>query len=330
VSYADHPRHITESGYVNTATVECDLAALCLQYLTFECFDDEVGHEAQQHFALTGILSFQDYAVAKWLDHVRKVIETIPEHFSWEKDFQDTLGEVQVALDDFASRYENDILHSELIDEAVKACDLFRNYPFHSNLVYVCNHIYRHQRVSEAKNDVSITSLGSVLLRNRIVVEELYSKSAPNSGVKDKLMDFYGERLYKCPKTTCFYFHEGYKDLKTRNQHINRHDRPFHCTFPDCSIVEFGFSSNKDMEKHMRFFHPELTDQADSFTVEKKPMGSTPWECTTCGKKFTRGFHQRNHMRSHAGDRPYKCSECGKAFTRANDCKRHEKIHSRR
>jgi uncharacterized Zn-finger protein len=52
--------------------------------------------------------------------------------------------------------------------------------------------------------------------------------------------------------------------------------------------------------------------------------------CELCGKRFTRGFHQRSHLRSHAGERPFKCRECGRAFTRDNDCKRHEKLHARR
>lgn len=88
--------------------------------------------------------------------------------------------------------------------------------------------------------------------------------------------------------------------------------------------------SNTDLDKHKRFFHPEIEHLANSFTAAPKPTAGTMWECALCGKKFTRRFHMKNHMNAHSGSRPHPCSECGKAFTRANDCRRHEKIHARR
>jgi hypothetical protein len=219
-----------------------------------------------------------------------------------------------------------------VVSASEEACEAFKDCSFYENLLSVWSHIYRHQdKGFEARNDVSIRVLGEALARNRQLIEGLPSSNTYSSfGQTRDLDSFYGEKRYKCPKLTCFYFHEGFKDAKSRIAHINRHDRPFNCTSPDCSVVEFGFSSNRDLEKHMRFFHPEISDQANSFAAAAAVPAKTSWRCHFCDKRFTRKFHLQSHILSHEGKRPFTCPECGKSFTRRNDCKRHEKIHSKR
>jgi hypothetical protein len=129
----------------------------------------------------------------------------------------------------------------------------------------------------------------------------------------------------------CFFFHEGFYNAATRDKHVKKHDRPFQCEVAGCSIAEFGFPSNTELEKHKRLFHPESADLTISFKSTRDPITSSTWMCQFCGKRFTRGFSLRNHVKSHTGDRPHACSQCGKAFTRLNDCKRHEKtVHTKR
>jgi len=302
--------------------VECELTTLCLRYLLFQCFKKDVDDDALRTYANSGQFAFQDYAFAKWFHHLQAVVNSGYGVLE-EATVSETLAlELREALEDFVNEYE--LAKDPILDATHEACSRFVRAPFHTDLLYICNHLWQYERKdSLSKNNVSILALGEALTRNRKLVEEL-------GAGKDELSEFYGDKRYKCPKLTCFYFHEGFDNSQTRDQHINRHNRPFVCTAAVCNVQEFGFTSNKDLEKHMKMYHPNTEDLANSFQKALKPTGPKNLTCDHCPKTFTRGFHMRNHMRTHFGERPFACEECGKTFTRANDCKRHEKIHAKR
>jgi Zinc finger, C2H2 type len=316
---------------VRTSLVECNLTSLCLQYLTFECFDQEINEEKLLDFASKGYFAFQDYAIANWSRHFCAMVEAGQHLLTADPDTMEAVEELKISLHDFGNNYEEDVFREEVAESSEKACEAFQQSSFYPCLRSVLSHVYRHQeRGFDARNEVSLKVLSETLARNRTLLEDLTS-SANGSFRRQKDLDsFYGDKRYKCPKLICFYFHEGFKDAKSRDLHINRHNRPFQCTFPDCSYTEFGYRSSKDLEKHMKSFHPTTSDQTVTFAAVNTKPARTQWQCHMCDKRFTRGFHLRNHIRSHNAERPFACSECGKAFTRANDCKRHEKIHARR
>lgn len=258
------------------------------------------------------------------------MVEAGQSYSAAESDIEETMQELGNALNDFTENFEEEFVQGEIVHTSEKACKAFQQRNFHASLQAVWSHVDRHQNKGlAARNNVSLEILSKTFTRNRELLEELTSSRNCPSDVLDC---FYGDKRYKCPKLTCFYFHEGFKDAKSRDLHKNRHDRPYQCTFPNCTLVEFGFRSSNELGKHMKAYHPDENDEAVTFTAANTVRASTPFACPVCEKRFTRGFALRNHIRSHNAERPFACSlGCGKAFTRANDCKRHEKtIHARR
>ncbi len=283
--------------------------------------------------AIGGYFAFQDYAVANWSHHFLAMIEAGQSGFGAESDVKGTMEELGNALNEFNEKFEEELVSEAMVQIPEKLCRAFQQRNFYASLQSVWSHVDRHQSKGlAARNNVSLEILGKTFTRNRELLEELTSSTHRSFNRQKDLDSFYGNKRYKCPKLTCFYFHEGFEDAKSRDLHKNRHDRPFQCTFPNCTMVEFGFRSSKEVEKHMKAYHPEENDEAVTFTAANTVRASTPFACTICEKKFTRGFALRNHIRSHNAERPFACSfGCSKAFTRANDCKRHEKtIHARR
>jgi C2H2-type zinc finger len=316
---------------VRTSIVECNLTALCFQYLTLECFDQDINHETLLNLASQGYFAFQDYAVANWSHHCCAMVEAGQQLLAADPETKDAIQELEEALHDFAAYYEEDLCREAVVDSCERACEAFKWCNFHTSLQLVWSHIYRHQqRGFDARNDVSLKVLSEALTRNRNLLEDLTSSANLWLSRQNDLDSFYGDKRYKCPKLTCYHFHEGFKDARSRLLHINRHDRPFRCSFPDCSTADSGFGSSKDIGKHMKSFRPEVSDQAVTFAAAETTPARKGWACHLCEKSFTRGFALRSHIRTHNDQRPFACSECGKAFTRDNDCKRHEKIHARR
>ncbi|XP_006242831.1 zinc finger and BTB domain-containing protein 44 isoform X2 [Rattus norvegicus] len=68
-------------------------------------------------------------------------------------------------------------------------------------------------------------------------------------------------------------------------------------------------------------------DEDDS-TERPSPNGpDRPFQCPTCGVRFTRIQNLKQHMLIHSGIKPFQCDCCGKKFTRAYSLKMHRLKH---
>ncbi|KAH7136884.1 hypothetical protein B0J13DRAFT_677676 [Dactylonectria estremocensis] len=314
-----------------------DMSLLCLSYLSHSCFQKGLQAQQRESWARKGYYALQDYAVSQWQSHLHAFIENSPTLFN---DFGDsmtyrskTAGVLQAFCDmycDGLKEINEPQRETEAKDgnQAKENCQLFEQQDFHTNLLLVWTHVVRHQNQGfKERNKISVKQLDDVLKETRDTLEKLSSEMEDGGTVAE----FYGTNAFKCTRITCDYFYEGFDNELSVKNHSNRHDRPFPCTVPECSLVPFGFSSNKDLEKHLRTYHPDMSDQLSGFAqLDRRVVPNAKFQCTLCQRSYTRNGNLKGHMNSaHLGRRPYACSTCGKEFARKNDRTRHEKIHVR-
>ncbi|KAK3361668.1 hypothetical protein B0T24DRAFT_585417 [Lasiosphaeria ovina] len=210
-------------------------------------------------------------------------------------------------------------------------CQQFQHTSFHSQLLELWTHVYSHQSGDlTERNKVSLPGLEEAMDKARSKIVELAANSSRNPASREKLAEYYGDRLHKCSRLTCAYFHEGFETEARLDKHLKRHDRPFQCPVNGCMVATLGFSANKDLEKHLRQVHPNESGQPSQFVADSKPtVAEAKWVCEICNKRFVRQAIKKAHVNSHYGTRPHACETCGKKFTRANDRNRHRKLHLR-
>ncbi|WYZ39760.1 hypothetical protein EsH8_IV_000101 [Colletotrichum jinshuiense] len=352
-------QHLVLTQHINSKFVQCDLAILCLRYLSLRCFAaaDYTEAERRDHI-LQGYFSFQDYAMSQWYKHIDTVIadcrdvfpfpspypspapssssdtrQLAPEASAAQEVWRDYYtASFSSALSAFVSAYDLDLkppaeTHPDLPLDSLSA---YANLPFHAHLGRLWNHIFTHQKSPvDERNKPGIRRLESALESHRAAIENDFRPSMGTVG-DDTMEHYYGPNLFKCQRTLCKFFHQGFDNRKDRDAHHNRHDRPYPCPLETCGFAPVGFSSNKDKERHVRNYHPELSDAPSAFLQMSRRVETAKFECKICKKTFTRNINLKGHERSHFGERPYACSNCGKAFARLNDCRRHERIHTRK
>ncbi|KAF6793040.1 zinc finger protein [Colletotrichum sojae] len=333
--------HLVQTDHIKPEHVQCELATICLRYLSLRCFAAEDYREDERRNDIPhGYFSFQDYAMSCWFRHIVTVVQNCCNVFlepSFEQG-RDYTRSFSTALEMFISAYDADLkllpdlngLPDTASDLLRKDIDRYASLPFYGSLFRVWYHIFQHQNSpSEERNKVGIARLDAVLETHRAAIEKDFSPGDKTVN-EDTMGDYYGPNLFKCNRTLCRFFHHGFDNKADREKHVKRHDRPYPCKIEGCGFAPVGFSSNKDLQRHMRNYHPNDSDGPTPFLQMSRRTETARFQCTICQKSFTRNINLKGHERSHFGERPYACSTCGKAFARLNDCRRHERIHARR
>jgi hypothetical protein len=316
-----------------------------LQYLTFPCFDLDLSEDTRNEYLRQGYFSFQDYAAAHWSDHFLAMVKAGPDVLRGEAS--DVEDEVNAAITDFFAYYQ---LHQHAREEEnhlVQSYGRFQGFPFFDDLCHIVRHIQQHQaKGHEGLDEIGPSPLKGAVEASRAILEKLATSNALEANVMHDLVSFYGQNWYKCPKATCFYFHEGFSNDKSRETHVARHERPFRCPFQDCeSGYKLGFIRQKELEKHMTVLHPEngkivprffqlkrardkAEDSESGSTSQSRATNPATFACDQCTKKFTRNRNLQSHLLAHKAEKPYGCPMCDMRFARDSDRKRHEKLHT--
>jgi hypothetical protein len=333
------------NNHINPFLVECSLTTLCLQYLTFPAFQEDTTDDEMQDLILEGQLAFHEYAIVNGLVHFLELAKAASDYIvalgSAVKDHLRPLShshpsevaELQSAFEDFAELHalEGQELKDAELAKAAKECLAFAESDYYTEMqrLWTVGRLHADAAL-DIRNKPCFPSLETALERARKMIEKMSTKT---KSPKDQLDQYYGETRFKCPKLTCHWFHAGFLTEKARKDHVARHERPFRCEVTDCSAEDIGFKTNKQLEKHVRMFHPSIEEIAETFKPLKAAPTKTPFVCTMpgCDRRFTRKFHLTSHIRNHNQERPFACNQCGREFTRSNDCRRHERtIHSKR
>jgi hypothetical protein len=287
-----------------------------MQYLLFDCFDTTVSDEEITEYLSTGHYAFQDYAIMHWIDHLeasiphlsQSFIEGVDDIVSPMKDYFNAYGSPDASEEDIPQKLKDQSAH-------------IKEGKYYKELLLLVSSARKSR--ANAETFSGLGDLGGLIKKNRDFLERMYLSPTLNTTTKVRLLQYYGDNWYKCPRHACYYFHEGFAIAAGRDKHVNRHDKPFVCTAPNCTRFYHGFSTDKDLKKHMGRDHPDPTML---FPKIQKPVRKHV--CDICSAEFTRAHNLKSHMNSHANNRPYPCDYCEKSFVRKYDRQRHvEKLH---
>ncbi|OAL34641.1 hypothetical protein AYO20_06058 [Fonsecaea nubica] len=317
------------------------LASVCLGYLAHPLFDGAVLEED----VLDGSYAFADYAVARWMNHLDTILVQLAAvsdiefdtHQTEVQELCETAESMLRAIGEGEDDLEIDLREARALQLQVSLepniCSRLRDFEgaadgFQSLWTHMV--LYR-SKDADKRSEISLERLRNAMGGIRRSLEEFFTNRDLSAESLERVKSHYGTKCFRCPKVTCFYFHEGFTDAKTRDRHVRRHERPFQCGVVDCDVSDVGFGSKKDLENHMQRCHPNTEIKAQLFKEIQTPRpGRARFGCGECGKSFVRAWILKDHQRAHRDQRDYMCARCGKAFVRKNDCRRHEKIHENR
>lgn len=219
-----------------------------------------------QNHVLEGFYAFSDYAFVYWLDHLEHCVADLDTSHS--SSAESLAGAIRGFLARHISTDEPKISISPPIREAFH---IFQAYDF-SNRLGKAVEFWRNrmQNKAEQLDVVAVLDLDQVLIQIRSIIDELASRKLTTSLPK-KLRVFHGTNIFKCARYNCEYFHEGFGTIQERDQHHDKHERAYLCTFSGCPRAIFGLEDVKTLEQHIASVHHVGKIDDSKFPVHLEP-----------------------------------------------------------
>jgi len=245
---------------------EYNLAVLCLCYLSNDCFDISRSSEAVENHILEGCYAFLDYAIVHWLDHLECCVVELDKPSTGSTEL---LGaEIREFLrKHFSAEGPGDTI-SKVTQERFH---VFEKYEFFSCLGRAVEYWKNcMQSKAQKSSKACVLDLNAVLSRIRSTIDDLASRQLSTS-LQQKVRTFSGNKIFKCAKYDCEYFHGGFETIQERDRHHSRHERTYYCTFPGCPKAIFGFEDSKALQQHVASNHHARHMDDSKFPVYQEP-----------------------------------------------------------
>ena len=247
-----------------------NIAVFCIKYFSFECFKTDLTDQEIRDFLMRGSFAFQDYAAAHWIDHL--------EYSARNPLIGDDLDRLGSAVMSFLQhhwiRMPPDHLQMRSSD---KLFECFEHWGV-SNQLEVLAHL-AHSR----KTNNDCLALFNHIQRTREIFENFIITLPQDGADSDIMSSYYGSGWFKCPKPWCDWFYDGFPDKKSRDRHVNKHEKPFYCTFNGCPVVGFGCETEYDLKKHVSKYHPVVQDQDWKFPKPRTAKNTDIFKAAASG-----------------------------------------------
>lgn len=249
--------YLIATGRISPGSEALRIAAFCLQYLNFRCFDANLTEGEVQEYFRNAYYSFEDYAIAHWIDHLASCTPEMLPHDPRPHQHLAKQVELFLAKHGFDQPKDFSILANKQL-QTLKHLDPSQRLDCVAQLV--------HQNKSAG----SYLDLEAQLYRRRTIYEKLIADLDPDSDITSLIESFNGCNSFKCPKLFCERFYDGFVDGGRRNEHLNQHDRPFRCAFEGCVYSKLGYGTMKDLKRHLKKSHPTDEDAHWTFPLPKR------------------------------------------------------------
>ncbi|KAK3684319.1 hypothetical protein B0T22DRAFT_493833 [Podospora appendiculata] len=313
----------TNPKLIDHPKVDAELALLSVAYLSFPHMNKRRSEDEIRSDLLSGVHAFYDYATACWVLHLQGGISQL-QSLGRRAEFQKT-------LENFAHQHKSET-HVSLTDikRIQKMLLPIKDSKLYGDITQAIGWAKKQTgKKSQGPTQDDALDIWEVTAQLRSVLESLQAASQE----PQTLENFYGTNLFKCPRVNCLSYYTGFTTADQRQHHLDKHDRPYHCTFVGCHMEIFGFATMHELKKHLFEFHGTFDDAAEvafpepskGETTETEPAGT--FQCNLCSKTYTTKYNLNIHLAKHEGAKPFPCPMCTERFTSQSDATRHELVH---
>ncbi|KAK3321504.1 hypothetical protein B0T19DRAFT_374928 [Cercophora scortea] len=316
----------TNPKLIDRPKVDAELALLSVAYLTFPHMNETRSEDEIQSDLLSGVHAFYDYATACWVLHLQDGIPTLL-----------SLGrraEFRKTMENFAHLHRSaPRVHLPDVKRIQKMLLPIKDSKLYGDIT---------QAIAWAKKQAGSKSRGptqddaldiwEVTANIRSILESLYTSSQETQ----TLETFYGTHIFKCPRVNCLSYYTGFRTFDQRQRHLDKHDRPYHCTVVGCHMELFGCATMHELKKHLLDFHgdfdgaaeAEFPELSNDKTTETESAGT--FKCNLCSKSYTKKHNLDIHLEKHKGAKSFPCGVCAECFTSQSDAARHRLVHGKK